>query len=281
MSNKLLSNVISTCFGALIAIAAVSGQGVSPIQITTQTPHPFGSGDWIAVAGVQGNTAANQDNTITVIDSFNFTVPGTGSGAYAGGGTCALLYGVATQLQRAGHAPLLDSVAPNNSDGRTGMPIGPQYLVESLDFPRIIIVPTDLPFGGRAGFNSQMLVSGQPIQAAQTNPPIASMTIRCSVEVWGADYDDCLDMASQFVRSAMWVLSTGNLEIGTGRWLDTTRVALRGRWLSFPVSWIAAITRYPISVPGTLAPSGTAGTAKVYIDNAGNPTGQNPVTVND
>lgn len=58
----------------------------SPIQITA-TAHGYNTGTRINVSGVQGNTSANTETTVTVIDANNFTLDGTsGNGAYTGGG---------------------------------------------------------------------------------------------------------------------------------------------------------------------------------------------------
>ena len=65
-----------------------AASNASPIQITTLQPHPYQTGDRVYIQGVNGNTAANDLWTVTVIDSTNFTLNGsTGSGAYTNGGT--------------------------------------------------------------------------------------------------------------------------------------------------------------------------------------------------
>ena len=72
-------------------VTAVTGNNVSPIQITTGTTagtaHGLTTGDRVAIAGVTGNTAANGNFTVTVISANSFTLNGTtGNGAYDGGG---------------------------------------------------------------------------------------------------------------------------------------------------------------------------------------------------
>jgi hypothetical protein len=81
------------------SISNVSGNGVSPIQITTAAPHglAMGTPQVIGIGGVQGNTAANGGWQVTVIDATNFTLNNsTGNGNYtAGTGSwtaCANLY---------------------------------------------------------------------------------------------------------------------------------------------------------------------------------------------
>jgi len=60
----------------------------SPISIGTATPHNLLTGQGVIVAGVRGNTAANVETTVTVVDPTHFTLDGTaGNGTYTGGGT--------------------------------------------------------------------------------------------------------------------------------------------------------------------------------------------------
>ncbi len=63
----------------------------SPISIGTVAPHGLSTGQTAILAGIQGNTAANGDQTITVTDTTHFTLNGTsGNGNYVGGtGTCS------------------------------------------------------------------------------------------------------------------------------------------------------------------------------------------------
>lgn len=71
-----------------LTVSAASN--ASPIQITTTTPHLLLSGYNARVAAVGGNTAANGDWTVTVVDATNFTLNGsTGNSAYTSGGTVA------------------------------------------------------------------------------------------------------------------------------------------------------------------------------------------------
>ncbi len=64
----------------------------SPIEITTSETHGLTTGDKIAVYGVFGNTAANNNNgspswTVTVVDTTKFTLNGSnGNSTYFGGG---------------------------------------------------------------------------------------------------------------------------------------------------------------------------------------------------
>jgi hypothetical protein len=62
----------------------ITGSGISaastssPISITTDTPHGLITGARVRVSGVQGNTAANGDFTVTVTGPNTFTLDGSG-----------------------------------------------------------------------------------------------------------------------------------------------------------------------------------------------------------
>lgn len=70
-----------------VGVKAITGAtNASPIVITA-TAHGFTTGDRVAIGGVGGNTAANGNHTITVIDANTFSLDGsTGNGAYTSGG---------------------------------------------------------------------------------------------------------------------------------------------------------------------------------------------------
>lgn len=262
----MISQVIATAYGALLTIAAVSGLGVSPIQITTAVPHNYGNGDWVAVSGVQGNTAANVNDRATIVDTLNFTVPGTGNGAWvAGSGAVALYYGIANGLSLAGHAPLITA----------SVNVGPEYLAENNDLPRIVFVPTVAPFVGRAAFNSMGLIANGPNPAINTTAPIMGRVVTGQVHCWGIDYDDAMALGDQFIRSMMWTLTSGNFTASEGVFTEKTLVAERGREFVFTASWIESVSALPVTLSG----AGTTHVGEVYIDNAGNATGTTPVLV--
>ena len=79
-----------------ITVENVSGNGVSPIVITS-TNHGLSAEETTQAAlitGVTGNTAANGQFRVTVIDANTFSLQGTtGNGNYAGGGTWTRIVG--------------------------------------------------------------------------------------------------------------------------------------------------------------------------------------------
>lgn len=91
--------------GSTLTVSSVTGAGVSPIVVTTSTPHGFITGQTVNIAGVGGNTNANGMFLVTSTGANTFslsglagvssgglyygTVPGTttGNGTYTSGGT--------------------------------------------------------------------------------------------------------------------------------------------------------------------------------------------------
>jgi hypothetical protein len=72
--------------GAPLTVTAATN--ASPIAITTSAAHGLASGQFVRVASVGGNTAANGEWIITVTSGTAFTLTGTtGNGAYTSGGT--------------------------------------------------------------------------------------------------------------------------------------------------------------------------------------------------
>ena len=78
-------------FSVVQNLAVGYASWTSPISIGTVSPHGLSTGQRAILAGIQGNTAANGDQTITVTDATHFTLNGSsGNGNYVGGtGTCS------------------------------------------------------------------------------------------------------------------------------------------------------------------------------------------------
>jgi hypothetical protein len=84
---------LSAACGERFQISTMSGAGVSPIVVTTTTPHTFTNGDLLTIAGVGGNTHANGRWSATVLSSTMIALyiqtgePSAGNADYTSGGT--------------------------------------------------------------------------------------------------------------------------------------------------------------------------------------------------
>lgn len=90
-STGTVSLLVASATGAISGIvnATVTGAtNASPIVVTTTAAHTLASGNYVTVAGVLGNYAANGTFQIVVTGANTFQLVGTtGTGAYTGGGT--------------------------------------------------------------------------------------------------------------------------------------------------------------------------------------------------
>ena len=77
--------------GTIVGGAVIGASYTTPIQITTSGAHGRSTGDYVLIAGVVGNSAANGFSQITVISSTQFALNGTvGTGWWTSGGTVFL-----------------------------------------------------------------------------------------------------------------------------------------------------------------------------------------------
>jgi hypothetical protein len=95
---------------SIIDLTVVDATNASPIVIETSTPHNFLTNMIVEVRFCTGNTAANGNWQITVIDGTHFSLNGsTGNGAYTGGGqvpqTSVLWIGTSTMHMDFGKGP--------------------------------------------------------------------------------------------------------------------------------------------------------------------------------
>ncbi len=144
---------------ACIAAATVSNAtNAAPIVITTAAAHSFIEGQYITIASVTGNTAANGNWTITYIDATSFSLNGsTGNGTYGSGGTATPLQfntawapGVTIRvgnipytIYRVRSATLLELVENAGSQGN---------VVWNVDEPTLLGQPLAILFGPYLGF---------------------------------------------------------------------------------------------------------------------------------
>ena len=73
----------------LVASSTITAAtNASPIAVTTSAAHGLETGDIVVIAGAVGNTAANGQFTVTVVDATHYTLNGSsGNGAWTSGGT--------------------------------------------------------------------------------------------------------------------------------------------------------------------------------------------------
>jgi hypothetical protein len=82
------TNILNTGRGTVGTIKTITGAtNAAPIVISVAT-HGYSSGDRVAIEGVKGNTPANGDWRITVVDVNSFELNGSsGNGTYTSGGS--------------------------------------------------------------------------------------------------------------------------------------------------------------------------------------------------
>lgn len=79
-------------FSFLAPNTITGASNTSPIEITTSAPHGYTTGQNVYQCQVGGNTAANGNFVVTVVNSTRYTLDGsTGNGAYTSGGLAAVL----------------------------------------------------------------------------------------------------------------------------------------------------------------------------------------------
>ena len=103
----------------------------SPI-VVTEDDHGFLTGDFVQIAGVAGNTAANGESVVTVIDANTFSLNNSnGNGAYSSGG-------IVTHLGRATPGVLVD-----NTTFPTLPSFALQARIEALQYFAVSVAFTD------------------------------------------------------------------------------------------------------------------------------------------
>jgi hypothetical protein len=77
--------VSGTC--AFLDSGSISNASNATPIVITSAAHGLTTGSRVTIAGINGNPAANGTFVVTVIDANTFSIPATGSGVYASGGT--------------------------------------------------------------------------------------------------------------------------------------------------------------------------------------------------
>jgi hypothetical protein len=81
-------NGLGANIAAPASVAVSDASNTTPIEITTSTAHGMLSGDYVDIAGVEGNTAANGVWQVAVLDATHFNLTGSvGNGAFVAAGT--------------------------------------------------------------------------------------------------------------------------------------------------------------------------------------------------
>ena len=84
---------LNAACGERFLISTTTGQGVSPIVISTAAPHTLRNGSSVAIEGVEGNTNANGRWSVTVLTPSTAAlytengIPSQGNAAYVSGGS--------------------------------------------------------------------------------------------------------------------------------------------------------------------------------------------------
>ncbi len=77
---------LNAACGDSFSISNITGAGISPMVITTSSPHSFMNGSFVRIAGVEGNTNANGGWIATVLSPTKVSVAASGNRAYISGG---------------------------------------------------------------------------------------------------------------------------------------------------------------------------------------------------
>lgn len=100
--------------GVSLTVSAASN--ASPIVITTSAAHQLQTGDYVTVASVGGNTAANTSAKVVVLNTTTFQLVGTiGNAAYTSGGTVARWLRFVPNSARPGHSGMIRTAKVQHS----------------------------------------------------------------------------------------------------------------------------------------------------------------------
>jgi hypothetical protein len=88
----VVSKPVVNCDPCHAPLTITGATNATPIVITTQEDIVFNTGASVLIAGVQGNTSANGQRTVTVVSKKTFSIDGSvGNGSYGGGGTASMV----------------------------------------------------------------------------------------------------------------------------------------------------------------------------------------------
>ncbi len=122
----------------VITKTITAATNTSPIVISAAS-HGFSTGDIIKISGVLGNTAANGERIITVIDAGSFSLNGSiGNGAYTSGGTATY-----SESDYLGYTYSMPNILQSNNSGNWIVLFGNGYNSEIGHAVLFILDPAD------------------------------------------------------------------------------------------------------------------------------------------
>jgi hypothetical protein len=150
-----------------------------------------------------------------------------------------------------------------------GVLVGPEYLSENANYPRIIVDPIGHLYRQRDpsdGFGSN--------PAAYQVQAIGSRDLLCDVHIWGADYDGVMAIENQWWLSCFKILGNAPEMRMPGKYINQTTLDRLGRW--YKCGW--KIPTPLVNTPYPFVPSGTkgAGTTEIKLPDGSIETGCGP-----
>ena len=139
------ANTTAYTIGDVVGVSlTVSGaSNTSPIVITTSAAHGLTTDDYVTVASVGGNTAANISAKVVVLTSTTFQLVGTtGNGAYTSGGTVAAWERIQPNAGRPGTNGMIRTVKVQHSQSTS---TNSSFSMLFLAAPTSSSVPTPAP----------------------------------------------------------------------------------------------------------------------------------------
>jgi hypothetical protein len=99
-----------------VSLTVTAASNTSPIVITTSAAHGLSDGDYVTVASVGGNTAANVSAKVVALTTTTFQLVGTiGNAAYTSGGTVAQWFRIVPNASRPGTSGMIRTVKVQHS----------------------------------------------------------------------------------------------------------------------------------------------------------------------
>lgn len=229
------------------SVSTTTGNGVSPIVVTTTGAHGLKTDDYANITGVVGNTAANVTRRITRIDATSFSLNNTtGNGAYVSGGSVKDVFPSAVVTLDSTCDATVDRARVSNEDGQNhdyviaGQGLTASTLIgcyaeaaiNKIDVPSIVIGGNlaQCPNPGTGHMNNGGWIDGRPTR---------HINDRGTVKVYGELGSNDTNLAG---------LSVGTPDLGGG---DYTRLSYNtvGQWWAWQnVGGYRDVVRWPTTM---------------------------------